>query len=1629
MACENCIDCNNRVVKDGPVQPVAIFCDLSADPDCPNQTTDAEIIFDATCSPMWAVTILCDGVPQGATSYFDFTGVAVIPAMPLRTDCLPGRDYEQLCDDSDPQVYFIGVWDNETTPPTLEYFVPMSDGTLAPYVPVGSIRACASGNVVTVEQACIFSEASGLLIDTVEILKVIAPSTGDIVRVRIFSLDANTEYTLPLPPEQRLGPCDPSALCTPDPALSLEAECGAFEEVDRDIIALPDAVIIDDPNVDALCQPGGTWSHDAEAPTPPFPLRESFRTNTFNDPNWTTYDAAHLTSGVEDTAGQGWMQLTTNAPGQRGAIINATPFPTANANFVAEWTAAVRNPGGGGPGDGFGVIFLDGNQPMPPNLGGGAGAFSYTPHCGRGEPGIRYGVFEVAFDIWGGHGTGPANGPGSGCASEVPRSVVIRGSGDGVAPCDPDPNAYPCLGTTPMPFDLATHGRGNPARIRVSFVTENGQSLLSVQMAETVDSEFITVVDRQDVSADIALPSNLRIGFVGASGGALQEFHEIRDLAVAEAGKQYWRGLSITQDDVPPCATNVRVGASVDVEITEDTQTTQGGNNEPEHHLMAVNVVTGEVYDMAIINSAPVKVGDNITLSVDTGPIPIADLPNVRIYFGAEVTDVFGSYGTLWENLQVNASALGCPPRQVRTMPISAPCPIPVIIVGDSTSGEGGGAAATVFNAAPTVAISPICADDAPALRREIRNVDGTTEVDFLGANGGSITPGTWQSGPCPTSQLELVPACFIVNADPLTIHSGFAVVQMLPDSATTQFYYEADTGVVHQLADVTVVECVSEMDPVILCDQTPTGIVQFARHYLYGSYGNISGARDTALDGVTPYIPVGTVGVCNPQQTGTECFLASGAGADCDTATLDRVLWSDAPSWQAGNPSIAQINAALVPTGSIAVENTQQTGIQTTLEVTASTGLNEILYSGAAESMQLRIAGGGNATLNHTFDRAVCARMSTGVFAGLPQVWTSDQPITVEHNTSDPSIQGSAPIIVGNGTTSVTVTSNDFSRVIISTSNATNLQLQLTNNQVGETISPFGLLLGVPTGGNTATYRVVTYADGTQAITNVDDPNDTPAAVDPSWTRIPCNDQSVDVESHKFCDSNGPFLRWYIYDQDGVLLRTRDTDLPGALYTPQGTVEDCASGCENTVTRDILCEYDGLTGSVIGPPVSVVTVYDCDGLQISQSIFDFNGDPYVPTGILGSCGETEVEQVVLCDANGSFIRNILYNAAGTPTSTIDTELDGVTPYVVSGVVETCVPEDVRDTEVFTLCDDNGPFLRRVIYATDGTPQSATDTLLDGITAYVTVGTVTVCQPTDELDTEVFTLCDDNGPFLRRIVYAVTGLPSTVVDTLLDGITPYATVGTVGSCEPPVGLDTELLTLCDDNGPFLRRIVYGPDGLPQTITDTLLDAVTPYVVVGVAGPCEPDEPVGAEVLVLCDDDGPFLRHIRYNELGSPVSIVDTTLDGVTSYAPVGTVIRCTDCCPAVIGEGCWNDGATSGTFTSIRESDGTVTLYNQVDGAVVDPADVVSCVAQISPTIQRQLGAGAINIAAGARAVTVAVRAGTASVVLGTDPAVVLLPGESFSWGVDAAGESLSKAVAVSGAAGSDFVVTSTRAV
>jgi hypothetical protein len=226
------------------------------------------------------------------------------------------------------------------------------------------------------------------------------------------------------------------------------------------------------------------------------------------------------------------------------------------------------------------------------------------------------------------------------------------------------------------------------------------------------------------------------------------------------------------------------------------------------------------------------------------------------------------------------------------------------------------------------------------------------------------------------------------------------------------------------------------------------------------------------------------------------------------------------------------------------------------------------------------------------------------------------------------------------------------------------------------------------------------------------------------------------------------------------------------------------------------------------------------------------------------------------------------------------------------------------------------PFLRHLCRSCDGTV-TTTDTELDGVTAYVVAGTVGECPAETQRDcasptepTATVGLCLADG----------TPIAVTVVRDCAGTVTSEGwlnlTTGAYSAGAPPAGTvacgDSRSIqvsgTFCDVDpatgdvlGLVLIEYTYDDTGAIASVR--LVDATTggTYTPTGTITTC----PAGVEqpeqdAVILCDTaaDGTvtsFLRDFRRDENGAIVGHSDYHLDG-TAYAPTGTVGVCSSPC-------------------------------------------------------------------------------------------------------------------------------------
>ncbi|MFD5570472.1 hypothetical protein [Streptomyces cadmiisoli] len=219
------------------------------------------------------------------------------------------------------------------------------------------------------------------------------------------------------------------------------------------------------------------------------------------------------------------------------------------------------------------------------------------------------------------------------------------------------------------------------------------------------------------------------------------------------------------------------------------------------------------------------------------------------------------------------------------------------------------------------------------------------------------------------------------------------------------------------------------------------------------------------------------------------------------------------------------------------------------------------------------------------------------------------------------------------------------------------------------------------------------------------------------------------------------PFLRAYVYDCTGALQSTTDTTLDGSTaYTPQGDVGLCtvtataADSCTSQILERCGCDDTNGDGIADASYTELWAVDPCSGEDPVLLGTFLDGDlsqPYTPVAPV-DCIASEVlsgEPVLLCDSGVPFLRHIRYAGDGSPVSVVDTELDGTTPYTVTGTVGGCAAASTPDAVVSTGLRRLAASASLDVKATWPGLQSASVTVLSGTAQVTPTGGPAVAVP------------------------------------------------------------------------------------------------------------------------------------------------------------------------------------------------------------------------------------------------------------------------------------------------------------
>lgn len=499
-----------------------------------------------------------------------------------------------------------------------------------------------------------------------------------------------------------------------------------------------------------------------------------------------------------------------------------------------------------------------------------------------------------------------------------------------------------------------------------------------------------------------------------------------------------------------------------------------------------------------------------------------------------------------------------------------------------------------------------ICADGVQLLKK----TNGAGFTSYIGPNGVPVDePAEYTIGSCAKSSLVIGEICY---EEPVSVIRRASAILCDGCTDVTVQYFDVETGL--EVVAPAIVECpkANDTEILVLCDDNGT----FIRRILYDGNGEPLAVDDFDLDGITPYVTVGTVKNCAAANVLLErCYEYDDAVvvSECTEDTQPRVLWENSGAWDGTNPTWPSVEATLLADTPVAFQNTQNSGIETTLTLTGATGISPDV---GATSLLMTVPDGTSSSLKFDFDVKTCAVYSIRVYANVPTTVTSDAPVHAFHNTSNPLIQGDPPVIVGNDTTSVTITSPTNSRVIIEVPGSTTVTIGVNNNSGAQNDQFIGMHIGQTTtsggGGNVTTYKVIDYTDGTQIIVNTEDPTDRPAAIDPAWTLIQCASSGGTTNTETLlCVDGETVLR--TTSASGEVTYTGSNGL--AVPTPLSyTFGACSNCCDNVIGNGC---WTGGRYVALRSVTGTVTLFD----TITGAI--------VPSGDVVTCATVELKTTI----------------------------------------------------------------------------------------------------------------------------------------------------------------------------------------------------------------------------------------------------------------------------------------------------------------------------------------------------------------------------------------------------------------
>ncbi|WP_330299011.1 lectin-like domain-containing protein [Streptomyces sp. NBC_00503] len=249
-----------------------------------------------------------------------------------------------------------------------------------------------------------------------------------------------------------------------------------------------------------------------------FPVNETFASST---------NLGATSGNASYPDGGGWLRLTSASSAQAGTWKLKDSFPSS-LGIIAEFRYATY--GGtafeGKRGDGLSFYLADGSASDGVGPSGGALGYACTGAADlcavSGVPGAYLGIGLDEF------GNFSSSSVGNGGPGPQSNKIVVRGGGNGRA-------GYRFATSADGPGKtVETGSRDKERTVRVSLLPSGTKMLLSVWSDSgpgTAMTQLVTDFDVTGITGQPKLPTTLKVGFSGSTGGATN-IHEIDDLRI-----------------------------------------------------------------------------------------------------------------------------------------------------------------------------------------------------------------------------------------------------------------------------------------------------------------------------------------------------------------------------------------------------------------------------------------------------------------------------------------------------------------------------------------------------------------------------------------------------------------------------------------------------------------------------------------------------------------------------------------------------------------------------------------------------------------------------------------------------------------------------------------------------------------------------------------------------------------------------------------------------------------------------------------------------------------------------------------------------------------------------------------